>query len=526
LCQLVFGSSRFALHLPSGLAALLSVGCVYELGRELRDRRFGLFAALTLLLSAQFLAMTSVLTTDPLFASWMTLAWLAYFKHHKGRSPVWVWVFWAALGLAWLTKGPLALVLGALAVGSWKCIEGGIRAPFVELGRLKTLRGLALVLAINLPWHVMVWMRDPRFLEMFYVRINFRGLFDQNVNHPGPAWFYGPQVLVALMPWTLPATLVLGAAFWAYGVRAIRRRGWNLLAQPRVAWDPATADRLLLLCQLVFPLLFLSASSSKLGTYLLPLLPPLMLLVADGIWAFSAEPPKWFRRAYTAQAAILTVLFFAILFAKGRLKAAESIAPGGWPFLLGGLLALTVGACAAGVCVARRRTQVGVLWGGLGMFGLLALVFPALDRIAPNVNNEAIARTVAETLTPEDAVLVTQDLVQDFSIPWVLERRLAILGRTRELGMGHFTEVTDRDQALPDDLYNVRAENLPTNPWLYDWDRLLEEWNSPRQVWIFDKARPMEAKAIETQLIAAGCSVVKVGRVDKVYAISNHPLRP
>ena len=44
-------------------------------------------------------------------------------------------------------------------------------------------------------------------------------------------------------------------------------------------------------------------------------------------------------------------------------------------------------------------------------------------------------------------------------------------------------EVTSPDVRIPDQPYGMRAENLPSNHWLFTRERLVEELRGPRRVW-------------------------------------------
>ncbi len=521
-CQLLFGTSGFAIHLTSGIAAWISVACVYELGRDLRGRRFGLFAASMLLASAQFMVMSTILTTDPLLASWLTLSWLAYWKIRCERGARWTWIFWSALGLAWLTKGPLALVLTALSIGGYTLIQGGARGVFRELARLKTLRGLLLLVLINAPWHVLVWMRDPRFLEMFYVRINWRGLFDKNINHPGPPWYYLPQILVALLPWAIPGAIALGLSVWANFWKPLRARGRAIFSAPtREARDD---ERLYLACVLVFPLLFLSASSSKLGTYLLPLVPSIILLASDRFWSAIDARPKWLAWSSVAQALIFVIAVLGAVLLRTKFDALRELDDAGWTLAVRGLSLFVGGLVVFALNVWRGRIIGGLAFAGVASFAALALLLPNADTIAPNNYGEGLARIVAAHAQPNDAIVVTDDCVQDYTITLALRRRAAVVDHARELGMGHFTEVTPIDRALPDDPYQVSGANLPENTWLYTWPRVAEEWKSAKRVWLFGRLDDDQARDVAAKLKKLGLDYFVIGTAKGTQLLSNRPL--
>src|SRR5688500_5726157 len=105
---------RIAFLLPSLLAALGTLWCVYDLGRRLWTRRVGLYAAWALLFALQFVYQSKKAQIDPLVTFWITLANYGLLRHLL-LGPNWRmwWLGWFAAGLGTVTKGVgvLALVM-------------------------------------------------------------------------------------------------------------------------------------------------------------------------------------------------------------------------------------------------------------------------------------------------------------------------------------------------------------------------------------------------------------------------------
>jgi 4-amino-4-deoxy-L-arabinose transferase-like glycosyltransferase len=529
--QLLFGTSGFAIHLPSLIAALISVLCTYALGRELRSPNFGFTAALLLLGSGQFLVMTSMLTTDPLFASWLALAWLCFRLHERDGRARWIWSFWGALALGWMTKGPLAIVLVGLSLVGYFLLLGGWRALWREAWKMRPIAGVGVIVLLNLPWHWLVWQRDPRFLEMFYVRINLRGLYDNKANHDGPFWFYVPEIAISLVPWTFPAMAAAAIGIWNPLVRAVRERRRSIAqSSPAVATTAtdfaveAERTRLYLACTVVFPLLFLSASASKLGTYILPLLPALVLLAADVIASRTARVPAWLRWSTALQAALLVLaIASALLFFRKRLPL-DQLQPEGLGIFAGAAALFVLGQVIGAFRLARGRVVAGMGIAGLGMTLGLCVLLPRIGHVVRSIYAEDLARKAAPRMMHDDRIVVTEHCVQDYTITWATGRRAGVLGKPRELSMGHFTEVTLASEPLPDNLKAISLANLPQNPWLYDLPKLEREWREPRRMWFFACVDPANDVRDELhKLAAAGLEYYEVGRVHDIALVTNQP---
>jgi 4-amino-4-deoxy-L-arabinose transferase-like glycosyltransferase len=122
----------------------------------------------------------------------------------------------------------------------------------------------AVVFAVNLPWYVAIYLREPQFLKHFFWEHNVMR-FLQPFDHLQPIWYYIPILLGGL----LPATVLLAA----YGWKLVRG---SLAADER----PSRASGFWLLAG-GWCVFFFSCSGSKLPTYVLPAYPFLCLAVGE-----------------------------------------------------------------------------------------------------------------------------------------------------------------------------------------------------------------------------------------------------
>jgi 4-amino-4-deoxy-L-arabinose transferase-like glycosyltransferase len=126
---------------------------------------------------------------------------------------------------------------------------------------------LALFMIVALPWYGVMWQRHgAAYLEGFFVGDNVERFATDRFNDPRPWWFYGPVLLGGLLPWT-PLAVVWISPVW----RFVTRRQ-----------DIGTVELRLLLWALI-PLVFYSISIGKQPRYILPVLPPLAMLLAQSI---------------------------------------------------------------------------------------------------------------------------------------------------------------------------------------------------------------------------------------------------
>ena len=122
------------------------------------------------------------------------------------------------------------------------------------------------------PWYVLCAARNPEFLRIFFLEHNIERFLTNRYQHQQPFWFFVPILLIAVFPWTL---LLIPAL--AEGWRALRGTDWR------------KSPSVFLAAWVIFPFVFFSASQSKLPGYILPTVPPLILLLARAV-AGDAEP--------------------------------------------------------------------------------------------------------------------------------------------------------------------------------------------------------------------------------------------
>lgn len=267
-----FGRSEWSLRLPMALAFALTAGLVFSLGRAFVPQRPWLPALIYVSSPLPFLAASAV-TTDTLLTLGETLAVLAYaqfrFLH---RSPRWLDVMWAAFGLAFMIKGPPAL-LPLLAIVAWEIQHRQWRTLVRPIG-------LMLFAAIGLSWFVWI-VSEHRELLSYFLGHELVGRI-ASAEHDRHAEWYGAFVIY------LP-TLAIGALPWA----AIAV--WRRWLQPAPRALPTSARFLWL--WLLLPLTVFFLARSRLPFYLLPLFVPISLLVGQ---ALADLPMKWGRISLAA----------------------------------------------------------------------------------------------------------------------------------------------------------------------------------------------------------------------------------
>ncbi|MFO0879291.1 MAG: glycosyltransferase family 39 protein [Gemmataceae bacterium] len=258
----VFGYHDWAARLVPAVAIHAALLLTYLLGRRTLGERAALLAGVLLALAPGFLGMGRLLLLDGLLTLMVTLALLAAFEAIRGEQFRWGWWLLAAVatGLGVLTKGPVALVL--LLPPLWlyrRLASGGVRA---HLGAWALF--LAVVLALALPWYLLLIQRVPGFLNYFFWEHNLKRFLTPEM-HPRGVWFYFPILWLLLLPGTLLLVPLV-------------RHLCSLAPMTAEKRPPALGFHLLAGGWCVF---FFTLSSGKLPTYIMPALPFFALVIGS-----------------------------------------------------------------------------------------------------------------------------------------------------------------------------------------------------------------------------------------------------
>jgi 4-amino-4-deoxy-L-arabinose transferase-like glycosyltransferase len=294
-----FGLNEWAARLAPALGFTLAVTSSFWLiARWATDATYRL-AIPALIAQPLLLVAGQYANLDMLVAGWITLTVTA-FAHAAmsieagipARNALRLGWVGAALGV--LAKGLIGVVIPAGVIGLWLLVAFRWRT----LIRLLTgcVEGPLIFLAIAAPWFVAMERIHPGFLDYFFVTQHFRRFTVGGFNNPQPIWFY-PLLLTALMaPWL----------YWiVQGAGATKSLTGPLRDLQRLAWVWAAVV-----------LVFFSLPKSKLVGYILPAVPPFVILATLGLIARQGPSPRarklWGAAAgFGVVSSLATVMFVA-----------------------------------------------------------------------------------------------------------------------------------------------------------------------------------------------------------------------
>ncbi len=261
----VFGDNPFGLRFVSACAGVATALVCWRLARQLVGPLPALLGTLALVTSPLMVAESKLATTDATLALTIATAQACLWSLSQRDSMRVALGFWAAVAIAFLTKGPVGPSLIAVAgLASW--LFGG---PTAYWRRLRWRWGFGLFLMITVPWFLYIGIRTQGDFFRFAVGSQLvNRMTTQLEEHGGFPGYYPVSTLAMFYPWSaiVPASIV---AAWS------RRKQ-----------SPALG---FLLGWALGPLVPLELMKTKLIHYYFPAMPALAILVAWFITVVAAD---------------------------------------------------------------------------------------------------------------------------------------------------------------------------------------------------------------------------------------------
>jgi 4-amino-4-deoxy-L-arabinose transferase-like glycosyltransferase len=416
-----FGVGAWQARLYTALAGFAGVLLVGYTGSRVFNPATGLFAAIVLASSPYWNLMGHFNTLDTGLSFWMALTLCSLLLAQRPLLPAsharrWMWVCWASMALAVLSKG----LIGLLLPGAVLVLYTLIARDWALWKRLYLVSGLVVFFAIATPWFVLVQARNPEFLHFFFIVQQFQRYLTPDQHRPGPFYYFVPVLLVGFLPWL------------SVSLQSLR----HALRMPRQPNGFAPVTVLLVWSAFIF--LFFSASDSKLLSYTLPVAPALALVI--GLY-LPLVTPAMLRRHLAGYAVFLIAAAVAATFLNrfgdARNPNALYVAFRGWV-----LAALAVGfvLTLAALWLARRnRRGIGgatatfaAAWFLLGT--IAGLGHDVFGRVSSGAPLAPAVRAALAKLPPDTPFYSVG--VLDHTLPFYVRHTMIMVEHPDELAFG------------------------------------------------------------------------------------------
>lgn len=332
----LFGVREWSARLGFALMGWLTALVLYRVGWRTESvgsgkgelRWLALSSAVVAASSAGLLLFSHGVNFDIPLTLTTTIALACFFMcelEEDRRRRLWLLAgFYSGTGAALLAKGLIGFIITLGVVCTYYLLR---RAwPGREIF-LSLLWGVPLALLLAAVWYVPVISRHGwTFVDEFFIQHHFARYTSNKYHHPQPFYFYLPVILLMLLPWTPYLIEALAGA---------RRWQWR-------APDALSKWRAFAAAWLFMPILFFSASGSKLPGYILPALPGAVMLIGERL-ARTLRGQGGNASMRACGVLVLLLAAGAIIYVRQeghRIMACAVI--GSLPLIAGGLLALVL----------------------------------------------------------------------------------------------------------------------------------------------------------------------------------------
>lgn len=284
----IFGVNEFAVRFPAFAISLLLVWLMKPFAK-----RAGvplLLPAFVLFTLPEFLLHVGVVSTDMTLLLSITLMMVSFWETVNEGKRIWRYLFFVAIGLGFLAKGPIILLLTGPPLFAWTVWFKSFRKVLFSF---PWLIGILIVFAVAFPWYWLAEKTTPGFLEYFFVGEHYKRFFD--ASWTGDKYGF-PKIQPFGIIWVFLFSLALPwILFFANKIvrqpKVILKDRWLLFLALWILWTPV----------------FFTSSKSLIHTYILPCCFPLALFVATS-WENIKN-----KKAYIYSALVLPALSVLII---------------------------------------------------------------------------------------------------------------------------------------------------------------------------------------------------------------------
>lgn len=429
-----FGINLFSARLANSLMAVFGICAAYCAARALYGRRAGILSAAFLATFLLYYALGQIVTLDmavSVFISAAMFCFIIALKSSGARRGILTLGFFAFCALAVMTKG----LIGVLIPGATIFIYALLIGPLEFLKSLKKsdiiwiLAGVAVFLAIALPWHFLAAAANPSysgaegivsknpegqgFFWYYIIHEHILRFIDADTsNRAQPFWFFFVIVPVGLIPWIVFLPAVVRRSI-ADGWRALRRENPELI----FFW-----------VWIAFVVLFFSISRSKLVPYIIPVYPAFAILFGEWLsknWSEKIDftkIAKWLFAVLPVVGAIASPIACAVLISKGKID--DTITA--W-IMFGALSFYMVVSAAIMIAILRGGDDRKFFVWAFALSAIFLLFFNPVGRFAQRPSARPLAeRILAESPSSEVAIVFDYNYFQD--LPVWLGRTVLLVG--------------------------------------------------------------------------------------------------
>ena len=400
--------TEYTSRMPSALAlaAMTLAGFLFYAKR--RGVQVAFIAALVTLTSFEVHRAGTNCRVDMLLTAFMVISLYLLYRWHERDMKGVPWVAILCLSGAFLTKGPVGMLLPCLVIAVFMLIRG---RRFAEV--LWKLACVALASCVlPLLWYIAAYRQGgEEFLQLVLEEnvLRFLGKMTYG-SHENPVYYNFLTVLSGFLPYTLMALISLFTLRYKGCITGKPRQWWTRFKTYIREMDDT---RLFSLLSIAIIFVFYCIPKSKRSVYLLPIYPFIAYFLAEYIlWLVRTRPGvvKSFGHIMSAISVAVGVAFiylgcggsvdalFSGKHAAQNMEYAQSVAASSHNLLSDGLVLLMLAAAVSYIAIYSRQQKFDAK-GCWRMFAVVITLYMAFDGVfAPAIMRVKTDKYVAERI--------------------------------------------------------------------------------------------------------------------------------
>jgi len=438
----VFGKSEWSARLYTGLCGLLCVLIAAYTAARFFTREIGLFTGLALIACPYFVALAEIITLDMGLTFWTTLTVCAFMLSQReaaadetpARSRLaWLCVAAIASAGAVLSKGLIGIVFPGAVLFVY-CL---LNADWSRLLRINWWIAIPLFLLVVSPWFVMVAVRNPEFLQFFFIHEHFQRFTTTQHRRVEAWWFFLPILFVGVLAWALLLLPALVRAWRDEASNSLPTTGNSMSSAVKKPFKPLRFA----LIWAVFIIVFFSVSGSKLPAYILPTFPFLAMLIAYFLASTPGRSIAWYVMPIPALALVLAYVLTTLPAKRANNPMELALYTDYGAILVAAFIVFAIGTAIATACF-WRGTKVSRRWGVAAVAAASVFMVQRIDTgyetLSPMQSGYALAQSIKQKLTPETRLYSVD--TYDQTLAFYLGRYSTLVDYVDEFEMGQNSE--------------------------------------------------------------------------------------
>jgi len=489
----LFGVSEWTARLPSFLAALGCVVLVYRFARSRWGRWVALWSALVLVTSVEFFVLARIVIFDMPLTFFETVALLAFYEaqhsENRRRRAALCLAMYLALALGTLIKGLAALVIPGMVF----CLFILLRRRWHVLRRMYLVPGVGIFIAVVLPWYLQAEARNPGYLYYYLWAEHFGRYITATFDRSEPWYYFIVVALIGFFPWTVLLP-------------------WMIKNLWRRSWDDKTLYLVIWVC---VPLLFFSASNSKLPHYILPIFPAVAILAGATVVSLCEKSAAKLRMALSLVWVVQTVSglylllgsFYPRILAHQIRDRFTGMADLLWVYAIGSLLILGYMATRS-IHDARVRPSLIYLAQLVGLSVFLVFVTQMMVLISPDRSAKTTALAALAQLRTGAQVVFFETYMS--GMPFYLHSERPIWLITHD----------NKKRTFLGNYHVIGKRRDPLTPWgkaIFNLDDFREQWKTRKQPLLVIVKEKNFDRLVET----VGEALNPIATIDEYFLVAN-----